>query len=53
MITFIVLAITVAVTVFAMRYLRAEMEKVKLEVIYAKRKYRSVQFPSNSLWLWY
>lgn len=43
-ITFIVLAITIVVTVVAMRYLRGEMEKVKHEVIYARRKHRSVPF---------
>lgn len=43
-ITFIVLAITIIVTVVAMRYLRGEMEKVKHEVIYARRKHRFVPF---------
>lgn len=43
-ITFIVLAITIIVTVVAMRYLRGEMEKVKQEVIYARRKHRFVSF---------
>lgn len=43
-ITFIVLAITIVVTVVAMRYLRGEMEKVKHDVIYARRKHRSVPF---------
>lgn len=43
-ITFAVLIITIIVTVVAMRYLRGEMEKVKNEVIYARRKHRFVPF---------
>lgn len=39
-ITFVALALTIAVTYIAMRYLRREMEKVKHDVIYAKRRHR-------------
>jgi len=49
-ITYIVLAITIAVTLFAMRYLRGEMEKVKHEVIYAKRKYRQARLDGNTFY---
>ena len=40
----IVIIVTIAVTVVAMRYIRKKMNAVKARVVYERRKWRSVSF---------
>ncbi|EIW76084.1 hypothetical protein CONPUDRAFT_131627 [Coniophora puteana RWD-64-598 SS2] len=49
-ITYVVLGVTIAVTIFAMHYLRAKIQKATVEVVYRRRKARQAKaegFPSE------